>query len=81
MQRRYLLNDQLRILYAAEFVYIQLIRQLHDATIYSSGLVECDRVHDAAAVCRAHTKFQMVFPDRTLFNNVKVAAPHGFRES
>ena len=69
MQRRNLLDHQLWIFNAPEFIHVQLVRHLHYAAVNRSRLIEGYGIDDTAAVGWTHSQLQVVFSHRTLFDD------------
>ncbi len=81
VQRGNLLDNELRVFDAAKFVHIELESELHNAPVYGSCLVECDRIDDVATLRRAHAQFEVLVTDNTLFDDGEITAPHWLRKS
>ena len=81
VQRGNLLNDELRVFNAPKFIHIELESELHNAPVYRSRLIECDRIDDIATLRRAHAQLEVIFTNRSLFDYGKIAAPHWLRKS
>ena len=81
VQRRNLLDHQLRILDAAKLIHVELVGKLHDTTVGRTGLIERNGVDNLTAIGRSHTQLQVFLANRALLHYRKIAAPERLRES
>ena len=81
VQRRNLLDHQLRILDAAKLIHVELVGKLHDTTVGRTGLIERNGLDNLTAIGRSHTQLQVFLANRALLHYRKIAAPERLREA
>jgi hypothetical protein len=76
-----LLDHQLRRFDAAVFVDVQPVRQLDDAAVGVTCLVEGNGIQGRPAGCRLDPHLEVVLADDPLVDNFEIAEEQGLRKS